>query len=186
MQNSDKLKILQHIPIGAKGAEVGVHLGQFSQVILDVIKPDCLYLIDPWIAQDRPGSWYDLKKVKQDDMDKRYCAVKKRFANIPNIQIIRKKSIQIDNQIKDNELDFVYLDGDHSYEGVCTDFDIFYKKVKPGGYILGDDYFKGKWWGDSIIKAVERNLREKDLEITEILGNQFCLKVVKTDNQNNL
>jgi len=32
------------------------------------------------------------------------------------------------------------LDGDHSYENTINDIKLWYNKVKPGGYITGDDY----------------------------------------------
>lgn len=32
------------------------------------------------------------------------------------------------------------LDGDHSYEAVCADIDAWLPKMKPGGYITGDDF----------------------------------------------
>ena len=37
-------------------------------------------------------------------------------------------------------LDFVYIDGDHSYEGVKKDFKIWYNKVRTGGIVGGHDY----------------------------------------------
>ena len=39
--------------------------------------------------------------------------------------------------------DYVYIDGDHSYKGVKSDFRIFYPKLKNGGYLsLHDIYTK--------------------------------------------
>jgi predicted O-methyltransferase YrrM len=41
---------------------------------------------------------------------------------------------------KDESLDFVFIDGDHSYEGVKTDIIDWWPKVKPNGILSGDDY----------------------------------------------
>jgi hypothetical protein len=43
------------------------------------------------------------------------------------------------NQIKD-EIDILFIDGDHSYDGALNDFKVYSKMVKAGGYIVFDDY----------------------------------------------
>jgi GR25 family glycosyltransferase involved in LPS biosynthesis len=40
----------------------------------------------------------------------------------------------------DNTLDFVFLDGDHSYEGITKDIQAWLPKLKPGGILAGDDF----------------------------------------------
>jgi hypothetical protein len=42
--------------------------------------------------------------------------------------------------LKSKSLDVVFLDGDHSPEGVLNDLNIFYDKVKDGGLLCGHDY----------------------------------------------
>jgi predicted O-methyltransferase YrrM len=37
-------------------------------------------------------------------------------------------------------IDYLYVDADHSYEGVLSDLTAWAPHVKPGGLILGDDY----------------------------------------------
>lgn len=37
-------------------------------------------------------------------------------------------------------IDFLYVDADHGYAGVCADLDAWAPFVKPGGLIVGDDY----------------------------------------------
>lgn len=39
-----------------------------------------------------------------------------------------------------NNIDILFIDGDHSYNGVIQDFNIYSKFVKSGGYIIFDDY----------------------------------------------
>lgn len=41
--------------------------------------------------------------------------------------------------------DILVIDGDHSYEGVKFDFDHYFDLVRPGGYILFDDYDVADW-----------------------------------------
>ena len=39
------------------------------------------------------------------------------------------------------QLDFIYIDGNHSYNYVYNDIDMYYKKVKPNGIMCGHDIF---------------------------------------------
>ena len=53
----------------------------------------------------------------------------------------RQPSISITNdQIPDESLDLVFIDADHSYNAVSNDLPFWWKKVKKGGWLLGDDY----------------------------------------------
>jgi len=60
-------------------------------------------------------------------------------------------SLQAD-RYEDESLDFVWIDGDHTYEGCLKDIEAFYPKVKVGGVIGGDDYSK---------KSVRQAVHEK-------------------------
>jgi hypothetical protein len=40
----------------------------------------------------------------------------------------------------DRSVDFLMLDGDHSYDAVMSDLDAWQPKMKKGGIISGDDY----------------------------------------------
>lgn len=175
--NLRKHLLTKYFPKNGVGAEVGVHKGDFSDEILHTTLPKKLYLIDPWKSftdTTYDQSWYGAKTA-QDEMDKRYHKVIKRFQNFDNIKVIRRFSTDIDDIIEDNSLDFVYIDGDHTYDGVCKDFDIFYKKVKPGGIIAGDDYLDGNWWGRGVIDAVHYNLHTKKFKMLYFEKDQFGL-----------
>lgn len=47
-------------------------------------------------------------------------------------------------------IDFLYIDADHSYDGVLADLAAWVPHVKPGGLIVGDDY------GNAIYPGVKR------------------------------
>lgn len=59
---------------------------------------------------------------------------------------------------KDNTLDFVFIDADHSYEGVRRDVDAWLPKVKVGGVIAGHDFRNGFGFGvvDAVLESFDR------------------------------
>ena len=42
---------------------------------------------------------------------------------------------------KNQKWDYIYIDGDHSYEGVKNDFNLFYQRLKNDGYLLFHDIY---------------------------------------------
>jgi hypothetical protein len=54
--------------------------------------------------------------------------------------IIKDDSLNAVHQFKNNSIDYIMIDGGHSYTEVTNDLKSWYKKVKPGGIISGDDY----------------------------------------------
>jgi FkbM family methyltransferase len=169
---------LHELPINSVGCELGVWKGDFSEEILRIVNPRKLYLIDPWSYQPEfPSSWYGGSLAKnQTDMDNIYESVKRRFTNHKNVQIVRKKTEELTNEIPVNSLDWVYIDGNHQYEYVLRDIRTFFSLVKEGGIICGDDYDRGAEKPYPITKAVEMFLKEGTCQLLWVKDNQFYLQ----------
>ena len=61
-------------------------------------------------------------------------------------------------------IDYLYVDADHSYEGVMADLYAWVPHVKPGGLILGDDYGSEIYPG--VKQAWDEFERANDLTLT--------------------
>lgn len=174
--------ILANIPKGSVGAEVGVWKGDFSALMLRNVSPSQLHLIDPWACatdQDHANAWYGANRVTQDKMDETHQKVCERFrAEIEAgiVQIHRSPSVDALQSFPDESLDFVYVDGDHAYEGCLADLRASLRVVKKGGLICGDDYSLGGWWGDGIVRAVHVFVSESPVKIELVLGSQFAIR----------
>ncbi len=127
--------VLRTLPKNSVGCELGVSRGDFSEYMLSLVNPRRLWLIDPWTYQ--PELAYEpyggQVQKSQDEMDAMYREVSERFADRPAVRIIRKKTEQLTEEIADESLDWVYIDGCHEYEAVAADLRYFLPKVKGGG-----------------------------------------------------
>ena len=176
---SDLLEMLDQEGVGA---EIGVHLGDFSDRILSVAKPQRLFLIDPWkyeSSDDYNDSWYGGASVNDGELEERYQSLINRFAShirSGKIVVVRKDSQSALNEIKDESLDYIYIDGNHLYEFVRKDLELSLRKVKPGGYISGDDYIPGEWWKGGVKKAVDEFGWNNDVALIWIKGGQFVFQ----------
>jgi len=97
-------------------------------------------------------------------MDNIYRSVIERFREqIANgvVSVERGPSDRVAEEFPDNYFDWVYVDGDHRYESVLRDLELYHRKLKSGSIVAGDDYTKaaGQWWGDGVIRAVGEVVR---------------------------
>jgi predicted O-methyltransferase YrrM len=72
-----------------------------------------------------------------------------------------------------NEIDILFIDGDHSYQGVVNDFMLYEGLVKSGGYIVFDDYRDEGCSGTRIAVDEISNLVSDRYNIIGTLPNTF-------------
>jgi hypothetical protein len=48
-------------------------------------------------------------------------------------------SFNIDSQFENESFDFIFIDGDHTYDAVFQDFEMYLPKVKKGGLVFMHD-----------------------------------------------
>lgn len=82
------------------------------------------------------------------------------------IQIIQLTSDRATPIWKPEEFDFVWIDGDHSYEQVKRDIQNYLPFVKKGGFIGGHD-FGPTACGCGVIMAVNEIFGNKNIELGE-------------------
>ncbi|MFC1550403.1 class I SAM-dependent methyltransferase [Candidatus Neomarinimicrobiota bacterium] len=175
--------LLDLLPKHSIGAEIGVHLGDFSKQIIKVVSPNELHLIDPWIHQIsstyKDALYGGKTKDGQNEMDKRYERVCRRFDKQINANIVkvhRGLSSTILKQFSDEYFDWIYIDGNHLYEYVKIDLKLSLKKIKSFGFITGDDYSDGGWWKGGVKKAVDEFCRNQAIQLIEIRNRQYILQ----------
>ena len=83
----------------------------------------------------------------------------------------KNKTIKHKLNILNKYFDFIYVDGDHSYEAVLADLLAWYPKLKKFGVMCGDDY--GHPSGLGVIKAVNEFAYKHRVIVTCEADNQF-------------
>lgn len=128
-----------------KGAEIGVERGIYSETLCENIPDLLLYGIDPWKAY----KGYK-EHTSQEKLDDFYEETIQRLAPY-NYRIMRAFSKDAYQHFKDGELDFVYIDGNHSFYNITCDLHFWIPKVRKGGIISGHDFRRnsGKYVNDT-------------------------------------
>ena len=132
------------------GVEIGVWRGGNAESILKTININKLYLIDPYKFYEEYKENTVIKRAKetgiteQEDLDEAERIADKTLEPFKNkISFIKNTSEEAARIFKDCSLDFAYIDGNHSYKFVKEDIGAYYKKVKSGGVLGGDDFQNG-------------------------------------------
>ena len=175
--------LLKLLPADSVGAEIGVWKGDFSARILRSVRPARLHLIDPWsFRRDdaHQDAWYGGKAAAdQAAMDRIHEQVVRRFRKETAagvVEVHRSPSAEAAALFPDGYFDWVYVDGDHVYEAVRADLDLFDPKMRAGGLIAGDDYGQVGWWEDGVTRAVDEFVEARGYEVMSLAANQFVLR----------
>lgn len=133
---------------GLVGVEIGTYRGHFAKALLDNLNIKKLYLIDPY--EDYPAyednNYFPLARAERD--------AHRRLKGYKNVEWVKKYATDAAKDIPDS-LDFVYIDGNHSYESVKEDIKTYYPKLREGGVLGGHDFYNGHCSEhDGVIQAV--------------------------------
>ena len=80
---------------------------------------------------------------------------------------------------KSIKLDWIYIDGDHSYSQTKKDLNNSLKVVKSGGLIIGDDYGwpDAKWQKAGVTKAVDEFIKQNKFKMFRSGMTQFHITI---------
>lgn len=136
-------EVLARLPDGpCLMAEIGVWQGGTSERVLKGHGDVFMHLVDPW-ERASPGSSYALSgsiNAHREHLTAYRRCISRVSRHDGRYKVHRMTSAEAAPLVADASLDLVFIDADHSYEGVASDIDLWRPKVKPSGWIGGHDY----------------------------------------------
>lgn len=184
VKSDSRAVIFGTLPKDSVGVEVGVWEGDMSAKLLQQVHPKKLSLVDPWAFDPQfADSLFGGGSAKsQADMDAVWQKVRRRFATEIEqgvVSVHRSTSVEFAGSVADEALDWVYIDGNHTYEFVLDDLRSWYPKVRPGGLLAGDDYDRpDAWWDDGVTKAVDEFVKTGAVTVEAIQDHQYVLRKI--------
>jgi hypothetical protein len=157
----------------SKLVEIGVAEGASAVTFRRVMSPQGnLWLIDP----------FHLSRLQRINVMERVAHRAVNYIDNGHVVWITKFSFEA---VKDwaDQIDFLFLDGDHSEPGVQRDWDDWHQYVIPGGVVAFHDaaIFQGGWpqpnWGP--VRVVDRLFRSQALSGWRIVHEVDSLVVVQ-------
>lgn len=170
---STRLEMIQALPPGAIGVEVGVYRADFSQQIMLQTKTAYLYLVDPWIKQE---NYHDT--INEEDQEGHYQETLRKlrpFIKEGRVTVIRDFSKNAAANPDLPPFNYAFIDGYHAYESALEDLTLWSKKLVPFGTLYAHDYFEGpKYghdgheWRSGVVKACADFCAANGWEVTGI------------------
>ncbi len=149
------------------GAEIGVNTGTTSAALLEAFPQMHLIMVDPW-APPRPGNSYYRSGDRMSEQDQDWhdgCKAEamqhtNRYSERRSVYEVG--SLEAAQFISPKTLDLIFIDGDHSYEGVVADIQAWWPKMTEGSVFSGHDYNR-----PAVKRAVDEFADAWELEVTE-------------------
>lgn len=155
------------IHAGAKRvAEIGIFKGRLMRAVMRSVAGAVVeewHAVDTWESNE---GWYP-GMGDQKKWDDYYWGVCKYMPWFKQLRVYRMTSESAAGIFGDGYFDMVYLDGDHTYEGVTRDIKAWLPKIRKGGLLAGHDY-------DPAAKY-DRKLCDVDRAVDDMFGEDFTL-----------
>jgi predicted O-methyltransferase YrrM len=147
--------------------EVGSYLGASASFLaaglIDAKRNGCVHCVDTWqneaMSEGIRDTWQDFL---------RNTAKYKRLLT-PH----RGRSDEIAKTFPES-IDFLFIDGDHSYEGCLNDIRSWIGKVRPGGTVAFHDYS----WAEGVRRAVNEEVLDSRV-VSRDFVDTICWCVLK-------
>ncbi|MDB2481612.1 class I SAM-dependent methyltransferase [bacterium] len=161
-------------------AEIGSYCGASASLAASNKKVANLYCIDPLVLKKEHyrGSLSQEETLKKNLLKINTSAKIKIFKKYSNDK-------ELFEYFKNNSIDILYIDGDHRFNGVVSDFENYKGFISPGGFIIFDDYYDLKY-SPGVKKAVDFILKENYYIGFEPLGCPDNVNNIKFQRKNNL
>jgi hypothetical protein len=131
--------LISVIPVGGVGAELGVHKGHLTPGLLEWLKPDKLYVVDPWYLLGPTWEWAGGDKSTVNGLARTIRRLRSAIET-GQAQVVVEDDLLFLAGLADGALDWVYLDTSHMYDHTVKELELLVRKVKQGGVIAGDDW----------------------------------------------
>lgn len=147
-----------------KGLEIGCAEGDTTEFLLKSLPELKLCGVDPYVDYvDWNGNSLNKLNEKFVNTMNRMKPYDERF------RLIRKFSDDAVGDFEDESLDFIFVDGLHTYDQVKKDMENFYPKLKKGGLFSGHDFYNIKEVRDAVkefaIKEGLKTIQSTDFDV---------------------
>lgn len=150
--------------------ETGLAFGQSACYMLSASTQPSLVSCDPFQIEDYNG--IGLKNIKANGFSDRHTHIDKR-SELALPQLIEEG----------RQFDFIFIDGDHKFDGAFVDFFFASKLLKKGGIII----FHDMWMRALVLTANYIKKNRSDFEVVKLKsGNMSGFRKIGNDNRDGM
>lgn len=118
--------------------ELGTNIGTTSILLSAIAKKVCTVDVFEMVDLIEDTEQRDIYTKTFNNNKHYYESIEKKLSSF-NIKVHQNLSYRFADLFRPQSVDMVFIDADHSYEGVKKDFEAWYDKIKIGGYYAFHD-----------------------------------------------
>ena len=157
-------------------AEIGICQGEHTTQLFKRLNISKAYLIDPYEEHEE---YLQSEPIKIQEVLNKDLKVAKINLNPYSKRIVWIKDYSDNVVDKIPEVDFIYIDGNHSYNQVSRDLENYWNKIKVGGIFAGHDSCN-----KDVINALIKFCYEKRLTLNISREDWWIVKTSKSQKAN--
>lgn len=127
-----------------------------------------LYTVDPYTNEASEVGCSD------EDINSAYGTFHRETDDLDNHEHVRAYSDEALSRFEDTTFSLVFVDGDHTYDGVMADYRNYAPLLADGGIMVFDDYANPQWPG--VGRAVKTIVDEGDLSVDRRMWKTIHLR----------
>lgn len=175
---------LASLPQGGRFAEIGVAYGDFSQKVIDTLKParfdayDIFRLHEIETIWGRPSAETFQGRSHREFYEARFAD----HIGSGRMHVFEGDSSTMLSDQPDGSYDVIYIDGDHTLDAVRRDAAVAVRKVAKNGFLVFNDYIIGDHhgWPYGVVQTVntlctDAGWRVRYLALNNMMFCDICL-----------
>ena len=161
-------------------AEIGSFQGKSTYFLGSAVKLSGngkMFSIDHFKGNVGKEHFYKIGKDDLSDLEDGFRNNIKRAFLEDTVNIINKSSDEAVNYIEDNSLRFLFIDGDHTADGLTRDLDLFRSKMKKKAIIAFDDYSPSGF--PDVVEVTNNFIASENIDRKYLLGRTLIVELTE-------
>lgn len=142
--------LARRVPRGGRIVEVGSWKGRSTVAIAEAVVGRG---IEVWAIDTFTGDPAVRKEVGHVAPAEVYDTFARNTSRFPFVKVLRQASPGAAASFDDTTVDWIFIDGDHTYDAVLADILAWYPKITPAGLISGHDFGKHEGVTEAVMRA---------------------------------
>lgn len=157
--------------------EIGSWQGRSTSFLARAVRHSSngnFYAVDHFKGNVGKENYYVVGKEDLSDLEGNFLNNMKRIGLLDSVTLLNMPNDEAEKQLKETRIRFLFIDGDHTKEGVEKDIQLFFPRLIPGAIVVFDD-FSGHFPG--LIDAVDKLIAGRKFSRVMSYHNTLVLKI---------
>ncbi len=132
------------------------------------------YAVDHFQGNLGKENFYIVGNNDLSDLENNFLSNMERIGLADSVRLLNMTNEQAEKEIREINIRFLFIDGDHTREGVEKDIELFFPKLMPGSIVVFDDFSKSF---SGLVEAVDALIAKREFSKIMSYKNTLVLMI---------